>query len=200
MPDRRFDVVYRLAGSPKEALSRARDICLEQTVELPDELVPRNSSARTFWAGSSHEAWERDLRGRYRFSGRNSRFRIDPVPERRVRQHQFEARHPAFTFETRPGLVEVLFGSPFRCRRAAEILGIPKRPILCTALKPMGFSPADLSNLAYKFALGGIDLIKDDHGLTDQPYARFKERVRLCARAVEKADRKPDSIAFISPT
>lgn len=36
----RFSVVYRLTGNEKEAYAKAQDICLEQTVEFPGELVP----------------------------------------------------------------------------------------------------------------------------------------------------------------
>ena len=36
----RFRVLYRVAGSESEALTRAKDICLEQTVEFPADLVP----------------------------------------------------------------------------------------------------------------------------------------------------------------
>ena len=38
---RQFLAVYHLAGTRDEALSRAEDICLEQTVEYPEELIPR---------------------------------------------------------------------------------------------------------------------------------------------------------------
>ena len=45
----------------------------------------------------------------------------------------------------------------------------------------MGLSVEDLADLAYRFALGGIDLIKDDHGLADQRFCRFEDRVQpLC--------------------
>jgi hypothetical protein len=37
-----------------------------------------------------------------------------------------------------------------------------------TALKPMGSTTAELAKMAYDFAKGGIDIIKDDHGLADQ--------------------------------
>ena len=36
----RFRVLYRVAGSESEARARAQDICLEQTVEFPEDLVP----------------------------------------------------------------------------------------------------------------------------------------------------------------
>jgi ribulose-bisphosphate carboxylase large chain len=31
--------------------------------------------------------------------------------------------------------------------------------------------------MAHACALGGIDIIKDDHGLSDQPFCRYEERV-----------------------
>ncbi|HEY0601280.1 MAG TPA: hypothetical protein VGD58_00145, partial [Herpetosiphonaceae bacterium] len=36
----RFRVVYHLTGDEAEARRKAIDICLEQTVELPDDLLP----------------------------------------------------------------------------------------------------------------------------------------------------------------
>ena len=45
----------------------------------------------------------------------------------------------------------------------------------------MGLPAHALADLAYQFALGGIDIIKDDHGLADQSFAPFKERVELDA-------------------
>jgi len=36
----RFTVVYRLAGNRADAWAKAQDICLEQTVEFPVDLVP----------------------------------------------------------------------------------------------------------------------------------------------------------------
>jgi len=37
------------------------------------------------------------------------------------------------------------------------LLGVAQRPLLCTALKPMGLPPSVLADLAYQIALGGID-------------------------------------------
>jgi ribulose-bisphosphate carboxylase large chain len=71
-----------------------------------------------------------------------------------------------------------------------ERLGVPARPLLCAALKPLGLSPEGLSELAYQFGLGGIDIIKDDHGLADQGFAGFRDRVRLCSQAVLRANRE----------
>jgi ribulose-bisphosphate carboxylase large chain len=69
-------------------------------------------------------------------------------------------------------------------------VGAEGRAMTCSALKPQGFSPERLADLARRFTLGGIDYIKDDHGLADQAYSPFAERVRACAAAVEKAARE----------
>jgi ribulose-bisphosphate carboxylase large chain len=66
-------------------------------------------------------------------------------------------------------------------------LDIPLRPLTCSNLKPQGLSPADLAALAKRLALGGLDLIKDDHGLADQHFAPFRERVPRIAEAVRSA-------------
>jgi ribulose-bisphosphate carboxylase large chain len=69
-------------------------------------------------------------------------------------------------------------------------LNVPERPLLATAIKPMGLSCEELAGLAYQFSLGGMDIIKDDHGLTNQCCAPFEERVERCAEAVRKANRE----------
>ncbi|MCH8567391.1 MAG: hypothetical protein LAT67_03975 [Balneolales bacterium] len=62
-----------------------------------------------------------------------------------------------------------------------------RRPLLCSALKPIGLSTAEIAEICYQFALGGIDLIKDDHGLANQASSPFEERVAACTAAVQKA-------------
>jgi ribulose-bisphosphate carboxylase large chain len=63
---------------------------------------------------------------------------------------------------------------------------VSKRALVCAVLKPLGRSPRELAELAYQFTLGGVDLIKDDQGLMDQPFCPFEERVTRCAEAVAK--------------
>jgi ribulose-bisphosphate carboxylase large chain len=66
-------------------------------------------------------------------------------------------------------------------------VGVTERPLTCSALKPQGSSAARLAGLARQMALGGIDYIKDDHGLADQDYSPFADRVRAIAEAVGDA-------------
>lgn len=66
--------------------------------------------------------------------------------------------------------------------------GITKqRALSCTALKPVGLSPEDLARHCYHFALGGIDIIKDDHGLANQVSSPFGARLEKCVAAIKRA-------------
>ena len=65
--------------------------------------------------------------------------------------------------------------------------GADRRALTCSALKPQGLSAGSLSELAFEFARGGADFVKDDHGLADQAYSPFADRVRVCARAMRRA-------------
>jgi ribulose-bisphosphate carboxylase large chain len=67
------------------------------------------------------------------------------------------------------------------------LAGVADRPLLATALKPMGLRPAQLAALCASFARAGIDLVKDDHGLADHPFCPFEARVEACLRATEDA-------------
>ena len=62
----------------------------------------------------------------------------------------------------------------------------PRRALTCSALKPQGLSPDRLGALAERFARGGIDYIKDDHGLAEQEYSRFADRIRACMAGIAR--------------
>lgn len=63
----------------------------------------------------------------------------------------------------------------------------PQRPLSCTALKPVSSSAGKLGKMCYELALGGLDIIKDDHGIANQPWAVFEDRLRACTIAVKRA-------------
>ena len=84
-----------------------------------------------------------------------------------------------------PSELRESFGGP---RHGADELrrrvGASARALTCSALKPQGLAPKALADLARRFAQGGIDYIKDDHGLADQAYAPFAERVEAITAAL----------------
>jgi ribulose-bisphosphate carboxylase large chain len=79
------------------------------------------------------------------------------------------------------------------------LTGVSDRPLLATALKPMGLGPEQLGALCRTFALAGLDLIKDDHGLADHPFCPFEARVEACLRAVDAASRETGRSALYVP-
>jgi len=80
-----------------------------------------------------------------------------------------------------------------------RLFSAPHRPLLATALKPMGLSSSELADLAGKFAQGGIDIIKDDHGLADQGFSPFARRVEACAKAVAMANGETGGLSRYFP-
>ncbi len=64
------------------------------------------------------------------------------------------------------------------------------RALTCSALKPQGLPAKELAALAHDMALGRLDCIKDDHGLSNQRFSPFADRVQACAEAVARAAEK----------
>jgi len=94
-----------------------------------------------------------------------------------------------------------LFPGPrFGVPGVRALVGAPHRPLLATALKPMGTSAADLARLAGLLAENGFDLVKDDQGLTDQVWAPWDERVARCAEAVHAANGRTGRTTLYLPS
>jgi len=75
-------------------------------------------------------------------------------------------------------------GPGFGIQGLRTLTGVTRRPLLATALKPMGLAPDALARLTRGFALAGLDVVKDDHGLADHANCPFERRVEACLRAV----------------
>jgi ribulose-bisphosphate carboxylase large chain len=84
-----------------------------------------------------------------------------------------------------PAELVAAFGGPrYGLDGLRQRVGAGRRALTCSALKPQGLPPATLAALARQFAQGGIDYIKDDHGLADQTYSPFAARVAAVAAAL----------------
>ena len=202
----RGDVPRLFAASEPEqagplALARARALCVEQTVEFPAELLP---------PGEIPE----QIVGRI-----ESLTRVDAQRFELVVSYAVETAGGELTqllnvlfgnVSLQPGvrLVRIeltesfaqgLGGPRFGRSGLRSLLRAPERPLLCSALKPMGLAAEQLASMAHDLALGGIDLIKDDHGLVDQPFCVFEERVGRCAEAVARANEQAGGSCLYAP-
>jgi ribulose-bisphosphate carboxylase large chain len=80
------------------------------------------------------------------------------------------------------------------------LLAAPTGPLICTAVKPMGTSSQGLGEMAATIARAGFHIIKDDHGLADQPWARWKERTRIIAEHVNQAREETGTQSLYMPS
>ncbi|MDH7478677.1 MAG: RuBisCO large subunit C-terminal-like domain-containing protein [Syntrophomonadaceae bacterium] len=186
----RFQAVYRLAGSREEALQKAKDICLEQTVEFPEELVPPGT-IRDWVVGrlESFEPCQDHYRAVVSYAAETAAGELTQLLNVLFGNISIKPGYRLEQIDLPPSMLANFRGPRFGRAGLRDWLGVYHRPLLFTTLKPMGLSAAELAERAYWFALGGIDLIKDDHGITNQSFAPFAERVKLCARAVAEANR-----------
>jgi ribulose-bisphosphate carboxylase large chain len=198
----RIRATYAFVGSPSEARDRASSLIVEQTIEFPADLVP-DDSIRSEIIGriESHVEISHDV----------SRFDISYAVE--TTGHEFpQLLNVLFgnssllpgvklTEVSLPPSMSSAFGGPrFGLAGLRELFDAPTRPLIATALKPMGSSPERLAQFAYDLAAGGMDMIKDDHSLANQPFAEFAERVKACADAVRRANDDEGTRAIYMPS
>ncbi len=197
----RFTVTYSFFGSEDVARRSAEATCVEQTIEFPPDLLPEND----YWG---------------MLKGRLEDFR--PVAD-----EHFEVKISYAAETVSPDIVQVLnviygnismipgirvedvefppemlaiFSGPrFGLEGVRKLCGVSGRPMICATIKPMGLSMESFAEIAYEVTLGGADMVKDDHGLTDQAFARFEKRVAVCAEAVQRANSEADRNCLYAP-
>jgi ribulose-bisphosphate carboxylase large chain len=99
-----------------------------------------------------------------------------------------------------PDVIEAFPRPRFGVGGLRALTGVQGRALTCAALKPQGMGVEALARLCGTFAQGGVDVIKDDHGLADQRSAPFAERVRACQAAVAAANAASGSRAIYVPS
>ncbi len=182
-----------------DALSRADAIAREQTVELPRGGYPSQFEDRIVGAIESVE----------RTGPRQWRIIIsyDPFTAGDDFPQLMNLLYGNVSLLTDIGIVEVELpeeildcydGPAFGLDGLRKLTGVNDRPIVVGTIKPMGLSSADLAGLCSTLADAGIDIIKDDHGLTNQATAPFDDRVNLCRQAVTASnERRQGSTLYV---
>ncbi|MEJ1998617.1 MAG: RuBisCO large subunit C-terminal-like domain-containing protein [Maritimibacter sp.] len=199
----RFTVTYRVfAADAAEAKARAEGIALEQTVEVPADVVPAGYIADEI-VGQIEEIGQ-EGEGRFRAAisyspdsagheltqffnvifGNSSIQKglkvigIDPGAE-------MLARHP---------------GPRFGIDGIRKLAGRPTGGLIAPVLKPQGLDSDALARVAYLTAKAGADVVKEDHGITDQHMAPFRERVEKSAAAVARANAETGGKSLYFPS
>jgi len=187
----RFVVHYQvLAVDASEARTRAQGICLEQTVEVSEALLGQDD-LREKIVGRIEQLVEiapRQYEAAISYAIETTAFEFTQFLNVIFGNTAMQKGIRGLRLDVPDSLLKQFPGPRFGQAGLRRLVGVDSRPLLCTALKPMGLSAGDLATLAHQIALGGVDIIKEDHGLTDQPFARFSDRVARCAETIGRAN------------
>ncbi len=187
----RFAVTYRiLAGSPAEARARAEAIALEQTVEVPRDVVPEGFIADEILGRIEEIGTEAEGRFRATISYSPDSAGPDLAQLFNVIFGNSSIQRGLRVIGIDPGET-ILARHPGPNFGIAGIRGLCGRPsggMIAPVLKPQGLGADALAHLAGLCARAGADIVKEDHGIMDQPMAPFRERVEKTAAAVARAN------------
>ena len=190
----RINVTYRVKSDASDIEARAQGIAVEQSVEMPLAAIDNEYVLSEILGRVDDISDNGD--GTYKvqiaLATETTGFEVAQLINMIFGNTSI---HDAVTLEDAefPKDLTDTFGGPNfgidgmreRCGANDQMGG---RAMTCSALKPQGTSVEGLADLAKRFALGGVDYIKDDHGLADQSYSPFAERIPACAKAVREAN------------
>ncbi len=183
-----FWVTYQISASDREdAELKAGQIAIEQSVEMPPSVVP--DEARHYIGQvenlqqTAPHTWQTTLLfNKNLVDG-------DITQLLNVLFGNISLQPWASLVEAETSYLKtILKGPAYGIRGIRKALHVSGRALSCAVIKPIGTSPQSLAAMAGDFAAGGIDLIKDDHGLTNQSSAPFRERVQSCLKAIRQGE------------
>lgn len=188
----RFAVTYWLGASDEaDARARALDIAAEQTVEIPRDIVPKGFIEDEILGRL--EGLKPDPHGGYLAE---ISYADDAVGPDFIQLLNVVFGNSSIKTQTRvegmalSDAITKLCPGPKFGASGLRVRSSVSGPILMSAIKPIGLTTTELAGLAHQFALGGMNLIKDDHGLASQPMSPFDERLKACTEAVANANAK----------
>ncbi|MDH3290938.1 MAG: RuBisCO large subunit C-terminal-like domain-containing protein [Gemmatimonadota bacterium] len=186
----RIRITYRLhAGEKADAEHLARRIALEQTVELPDGCYPERVEREIVGRVESVQAIEdRGTRVTISYPAASVGGEVPQLLNLLFGNVSFFADVEVLDLQLPASFDGVLQGPRFGIDGLRAAVGVTDRPLVCTAAKPVGLTSEELAERCAAFARGGMDVIKDDHSVTDQRMAPFRDRVVRCQEAVHEAN------------
>ncbi len=180
------NATYRFDVDPSRAEARAEALALEQTVELPREALGEGP-AHVGRVESVEVGVDGGVRATIAYPVEATA--ADPGQLLNVLCGNAALLDDVTLIDlTVPDPVAGALGGPrhgIHGWRAAT--GVEGRPLTCAALKPMGAPPEALAARCEAFARAGIDVIKDDHGLADDPACSLEARLEACGAALDRA-------------
>lgn len=181
---------YRIESGPADIERIARFVAYEQTVELPEQLV-QDPRVREHVVGRVSEIRPAGP-GAYdvvvRYAAHLVSGQMGQLLNLIFGNVSMLKKIRLTGLELPRAVLDAFAGPKFGIDGLRRMTGVYNRPLLATAVKPRGLPDEQLAELAYAFALGGGDIVKDDQNLVAPDFEAFKHRVDLCAKAVERAN------------
>ena len=138
----RFRAIYLLQGDQKTARARAEDICIEETIEYPAELVPAGGIREHVFGRI--ESFEPFGEARYRavisFADEISGYELPQLVNVLFGNISMKPGIRLVELDLSGSLLSRFKGPRFGINGLRELLGVYNRPLLATATKPMGLS------------------------------------------------------------
>lgn len=196
-----LEATYRIRSTPDQIEARAQALAIEQSIELPPTAVRQPELLQEVLAQVT--SIQEDGAGHFqvvlRFAEQTTAFETTGLLNVLLGNCALQEDVELVDLALSPGLLSRFVGPRFGIAGLRQLTQVEHRPLTCTALKPQGLSPIQLAELAYTFALGGIDIVKDDHGLTNQPSAPFADRVWAIQKAIAKANAETGGHSLYAP-
>jgi len=202
VPDHGISVTYRVVADPNTVEARALDICVEQTVEVTESLWrdPRIADRVVGRVESIEDAGDGVFAVRIHYPGAVVGVELTQVLNAVYGNVSMKTGIRVMAVEPSPGLAAAFPGPGFGISGLRARLGIERRPLVVSALKPIGRSVGDLAGFAADMVRGGVDIIKDDHGIGNQAVCPFHERVEACVEAMAAAGAPSGRRSLYFPT
>lgn len=185
---------YIVTCPASEAAKQARDLMIEQTVEVPESLVAdKPDIMREVVAELDIDPFDESGERHRVVVHYNTVLACGQLPQLLNLLYgniSIKNNIRLVNVELPASFVERFAGPRYGLEGLREILGVYDRPLLATAVKPRGSSVETFAEICRQFALGGGDVIKDDHNLVDADFDSFRRRVDACHIAVEQANLK----------
>jgi len=92
-------------------------------------------------------------------------------------------------------MVDSFPGPQFGIQGVRKFMKVKLRPLTATVPKPkVGMTTEEHAKVGYDAWTGGLDFLKDDENLTNQKFNRFDNRVKLCAKMRDKAEKETGEV------
>ena len=183
---------YQIRCREQDIKKIAEEICFEQTVEVPKSLITESHILQHVVADvhaiEKIESQRQTYRVAIRYNSNLANAQLSQLLNLVYGNISLKPNTKLTDLHFPSSFLAQFTGPNFGIEGLRELTNIWNRPLLATALKPRGATIEALSEMAFQFARGGGDLVKDDHNLVDTAISEFSERIARCNDAVQRAN------------